>query len=266
MPDIQFRGDLAGHLSTSLAAFRGDVVLGYSTIITAGGANFYYTSLGGTGISVPQSGADAVLGQITRFSGSTLVLGSSGSPLVTEFAITGLTLNAADLFDLVGRTSTSVLALFNAPVMRAELNSQSWRITGSEGVDRVRPTADLTLARNDSIMGGAGADELNAGAGNDLISGGLGADILFGNTGADRLIGGGGDDRMGGGTGADVFVFGGIFGDDRISDFQNGIDRLDLTGAYRITDAGNDTLIVQGEHSIRLVGIDHMLITAADIL
>jgi Ca2+-binding RTX toxin-like protein len=266
MPELQFRGDLASHLSTSLAAFRGDVVLGYSSIITAGGANFYYSSLGGAGLTVPQSGADAVLGLITRFSGTTLVLGSDGSPIETEFAMTGLSLAATDLFDLVSRSSTSVLALFNANVMRAELNSQSWRIAGSDGVDRVRPTADLTLSRNDTILTGAGTDEVNAGGGNDLINGGLGADVLNGNTGADRLIGGGGDDRMTGGAGADVFVFAGTYGDDRISDFQNGIDRLDLTGAYRITDAGRDTLILQGDHSIRLVGIDHLLITTADIL
>ena len=266
MPELQFRGDLAGNLATSLAAFRGDVVLSYGMAITAGGANFYYTSLGGTGISLPRSGPDAVLGQLTSLSGDTLILGTGAAQIRTEMKFSGLTLNASDLFDLVSRTSTAVLAKFNADVMRAELNSQAWRMTGSEGVDRVRPTADLTLAHNDSIWGGAGADNLNAGAGNDLLNGGRGADTLFGDRGADRLIGGGGDDRMAGGAGADVFVFAGAFGRDRISDFQDGVDRLDLTGAYRITDAGKDTLILQGDNSIRLVGIDHTVISTADIL
>jgi hypothetical protein len=35
---------------------------------------------------------------------------------------------------------------------------------------------------------------------------------------------------------------------------------------YRIDDAGRNTLIHIGENSIRLLGIDHALISAADIL
>ncbi|MGL4320358.1 MAG: calcium-binding protein [Paracoccaceae bacterium] len=268
MPEITVRGDLASHLSTSLEAFRGDGVLGYFSIISTGGPNGYFTSLGGTGLSVPRSGPDAVLGLITRLSVERLVIRDVTEPaqIETQFEIAGLTLNASDLFDLVARTTTGVQVVFDANVMRAELNSQSWRITGSDGADRVRPTADLKLARNDVIVGGAGADALNAGGGNDTINGGLGADILHGSTGADRLIGGGGNDQLLGGVGSDVFIFAGNYGDDRVSDFQNGFDRLDLTGPYRISDAGRDTLILQGDHSIRLVGIDHTLITAADIL
>ena len=37
-----------------------------------------------------------------------------------------------------------------------------------------------------------------------------------------------GDDRLTGGKGADIFVFGGSDGADRITDFRNGTDRIEI--------------------------------------
>ncbi|WP_433989321.1 M10 family metallopeptidase C-terminal domain-containing protein [Sulfitobacter sp. TBRI5] len=62
------------------------------------------------------------------------------------------------------------------------------------------------------ILWRGGADILNGGAGDDIIIDGAGADILTG------------------GAGADDFVF--VRDDQRdvITDFQPGLDRIDLTG------------------------------------
>lgn len=62
-----------------------------------------------------------------------------------------------------------------------------------------------------------------------------GADTLDGSIGADVLRGGGGQDLLSGGTQGDVFIFataaeaGAGFGRDRITDFQAGVDDIDLS-------------------------------------
>ncbi|NEY89000.1 peptidoglycan DD-metalloendopeptidase family protein [Tabrizicola oligotrophica] len=91
----------------------------------------------------------------------------------------------------------------------------------------------------DTLDGGLGADTLRGGSGNDRLSGheaadrlfaGRGADALFGGTGADRLEGGLGRDTLAGGAGADIFVFRQGDGLDSLRDFQNGTDRIALSG------------------------------------
>jgi Ca2+-binding RTX toxin-like protein len=56
-----------------------------------------------------------------------------------------------------------------------------------------------------------------------------GRDTLEGGDGFDRLIGGAGDDALAGGAGADVFVFADAFGADRVTDWRDRTDRLDLS-------------------------------------
>lgn len=92
----------------------------------------------------------------------------------------------------------------------------------------------LGLAGNDVLNGGAGNDTLNGGIGNDILTGGGGNDRLVGGAGLDRLIGGAGTDIMSGGADRDVFVFTAISDSrpgvarDRITDFQVGVDDIDL--------------------------------------
>jgi hypothetical protein len=78
----------------------------------------------------------------------------------------------------------------------------------------------------DNLIGGAGVDRLFGSEGNDLMNSGGGSDLLNGGTGRDLLTGG---------AGADMFVFAladditGFFGSERITDFQSGIDHIDLS-------------------------------------
>ncbi|PLX37168.1 MAG: hypothetical protein C0606_11755 [Hyphomicrobiales bacterium] len=116
------------------------------------------------------------------------------------------------------------------------------RIFGEDGRDLLNGDGGNDLlrggARNDTLSGGAGHDTLTGDggndrlfgfAGNDLLRGGTGADTLKGGAGRDTLVGGGGADSLEGGTGGDTFVFVRNGGRDRITDFQDGIDVIDLT-------------------------------------
>ncbi|HYI39636.1 MAG TPA: hypothetical protein VE053_04875 [Allosphingosinicella sp.] len=81
-------------------------------------------------------------------------------------------------------------------------------------------------ANDDVFYGLGGADELQGNVGDDALDGGSGDDLLIGGEGADTLTGG---------TGGDLFRFfegdsGAGAGADRIVDFVNWVDKLDLRG------------------------------------
>ena len=106
-------------------------------------------------------------------------------------------------------------------------------IIGGAGNDKL-----LGNRGNDSLNGGAGVDDLRGGGGNDGLDGGANNDYLFGGNGTDIIYGGAGNDVLSGGSGegiadgfADIFVFRNTAteGYDRIKDFEDGIDRIDLT-------------------------------------
>jgi len=114
------------------------------------------------------------------------------------------------------------------------------RLYGGAGDDLLRGGAGKDRlfggAGNDTLEGGAGADRLFGEAGNDVLRGGAGNDTLDGGAGRDTLEGGAGADVLTGGAGADVFVFARLAhigrgpDSDRITDFEAGLDRIDLRG------------------------------------
>ena len=71
------------------------------------------------------------------------------------------------------------------------------------------------------IDGGAGADNLDGGGNNDILIGGAGSDVLNG---------GGGSDELTGGAGFDQFVFAPGNGSARVTDFEDGKDKVNLAG------------------------------------
>ena len=105
---------------------------------------------------------------------------------------------------------------------------------------------------NDLIFGGDGNDSLWGGNGNDTLEGGAGDDVIRGDGGDDRLDGGTGNDTLVGGSGADLFVFAPGHQNDRITDFQRGVDRIDLTafgitGGFAALDGNGNGRIDRGE-------------------
>ena len=113
-------------------------------------------------------------------------------------------------------------------------------LVGTEGNDSL-----YGQAGNDTLEGLGGNDTLHGNEGNDILLGGAGDDFLAGQEGDDTLDGGAGNDVLGwggfghdiltGGDGSDRFYAGAWAWDDQqvgsvlITDFQSGIDILDLT-------------------------------------
>lgn len=110
----------------------------------------------------------------------------------------------------------------------------------------------------DELRGGGGRDKLNGGGGQDFLAGNSGVDLLRGGGGRDDLEGGGGADTLNGGRGADELTGGGgrdVFqfktgdGIDRITDFQQGRDKIEIIrgaedfGDLNILQSDDDVLI-----------------------
>jgi Ca2+-binding RTX toxin-like protein len=120
--------------------------------------------------------------------------------------------------------------------VRVSLANAGSQATGGSGIDTLSGFENLAgSAWNDRLTGSAGANTLDGGAGMDTLAGGAGADNLAGRRGNDLLVGGSGRDQLSGGDDADVFDFdaaaeSGITAStwDVITDFQRGVDRIDL--------------------------------------
>ena len=127
----------------------------------------------------------------------------------------------------------------------------------------------------DILLGNADSNDLWGLAGNDSLSGKDGYDRLYGGDGADTLDGGIGVDLLTGGDGADRFVFTEAdFGDDEITDFEDGLDMISFAAAIAddfgdLSISGNGTSEVSvavGAHTILLRGPDPITLTADDFL
>lgn len=84
----------------------------------------------------------------------------------------------------------------------------------------------------------------------DIISGDDEGNVLNGFSVIDRLFGGDRDDTLSGSSGVDRYVFDvANFGNDTITDFANGSERMDMRGSnlsysdLTITQSGGDTVI-----------------------
>ena len=108
----------------------------------------------------------------------------------------------------------------------------------NEGFDSVYTAINYTLAANveaGHLIGNASV--LQGNALDNFLYGGAGNDTLIGGGGNDTLIGGAGADTLTGGAGMDSFVFNAISDStlaapDHITDFQTGIDKLDLRALH----------------------------------
>ena len=110
-----------------------------------------------------------------------------------------------------------------------------------------------------------------------LLHGGEHNDVLNGGADNDKLIGGTGNDELTGGTGVDQFwANAGLFGADTVTDFENGVDKIRLTGISGVTSFANVTVSTNGSgwavitlpdgSSITLTGVVAGLVDASDFL
>ena len=137
-------------------------------------------------------------------------------------------------------------------------------ITGGGGNDRL-----YGQTQDDTINGGTGNDSLYGQQNNDILNAGTGRDFLFGGTGDDTLTGGGADLER------DLFVFQTAGGTDTITDYEDGVDRIQFRSiagtsnfaALTIANNGSgDAVVTYSEGSVTLTGIDQSLLDASDFI
>jgi Ca2+-binding RTX toxin-like protein len=121
----------------------------------------------------------------------------------------------------------------------------------------------------------AGLEEtvLTGTAAGDFLIGQDGSEAISGAGGADILADGGGRDTLSGGTGADLFVLGADGETDVISDFQVGVDRINLSAwgriyaleALSITTTATGARIAYGDEVLEISTANAQPILPADL-
>jgi Ca2+-binding RTX toxin-like protein len=141
--------------------------------------------------------------------------------------------------------------------------------TSKSGADAVESSVSF------SISGQSVEKVVLTGSADIDATGNFGANDLAGNGGENRLLGHAGADRLKGGGGADVFVFSDHDGRDRVRDFHDGTDLIDLTavddvenfGDLRLTDTGPGVRVDYGTGSFVLADVPKLTtIDAGDFL
>jgi Ca2+-binding RTX toxin-like protein len=125
---------------------------------------------------------------------------------------------------------------------------------------------------NDKLSGAGGNDSLAGGLGNDKLYGDEGNDLLLGESGSDQLFGGAGNDTLTGGEGYDTFMFADHGGQDTITDFTHGQDKINLSGVnavhsfqdLKLTDTTGGVLVEFGDTSVLVQGQTAASMTGAD--
>lgn len=112
-------------------------------------------------------------------------------------------------------------------------NNKANEISGSDGNDILKGLGGVDTLdggrHRDILFGGSEGDTLLGQGGVDRLNGGPGGDTLKGGAKKDFLIPGTGRDKMWGGGGNDIFIVGKNEDVNKIFDFQDGHDQIDLS-------------------------------------
>jgi Ca2+-binding RTX toxin-like protein len=228
---------------------------GGDTIYGGAGADRFILRLG-DGRDVIQDfekGVDSFVLDGLSFNDVNLISTSSGTNIkaggTTLASVKGVALTAGDFGTSSAAVSSSNPVGGGDPGGGAGGGSQQV-IEGTGGDDGLAGTGD-----DDYLIGLDGNDTIRGGDGNDVIDGGAGTDIINGNDGADIIV-----------------VRAGQAGNDKINDFEDGIDRIVLTGGLSFGDLdisdvnGWAQLSAGGEKLAKFKGISASQLTNADFL
>lgn len=157
--------------------------------------------------------------------------------------------------NLVGGAGNDTLTTDRADLILGE--------KGGQGSDTVRSYVSYSLSANVEQLILIGGDDIS-GVGNKLgnvLRGNAADNILKGAAGADHLYGNKGADALTGGGGADTFHFVSGDGQDRIGDYADEIDHIDLSGWAAIADFAD----LKANHAAN-VGADVVISAGSDQL
>ncbi len=176
-------------------------------------------------------------------------------------------LNGGEGADLLDGGAKLDWAYYHRSTAGVNIDLAAGTATGGEA------TGD-TLVSIELIYGSQFDDVLFGKGGANTLTGNKGNDTLDGRGGNDTLLGRQGNDLMTGGAGADKFRYTEtVFDHDIITDFEDGIDKIDLTGSglvfgnFTISQQGVDTLVSRNaSHDILLQNIVATDITVADFI
>jgi serralysin len=115
-------------------------------------------------------------------------------------------------------------------------------------------------------------------SGIDRVIGTAGNDTIIGSSASEVLEGWHGNDMLTGGTGRDIFRFRDGFGNDMITDFEAGVDKIRLNDLSELFDGYDDLVITQSgedtvisvfgdeQNSITLLSIEASTLTESDFI
>jgi Ca2+-binding RTX toxin-like protein len=226
----------AGDTVTVHMAAATTLNLGALTITGMGDAGDLFTLRGdGDAETITGSaGADSLLGR----SGADVLAGGGGNDTLAGGNGADNLRGGAGADSLNGGAGTGDMLDYSGSATGVTVALHSFTASGGDA-------AGDTFAGIENITGSAADDVLSGDAGVNVLRGGAGNDGLYGGGSHDWLDGGAGNDALQGATGNDTFVFGAGYGRDRVLDFTDGQDRVDLVGT--LTFAGlTETAIAGG--------------------
>jgi serralysin len=110
------------------------------------------------------------------------------------------------------------------------------------------------------IVGGDWLMENNIG-----IAYGATVENAIGGHGDDRINGNSANNRLTGGDGADTFIFADDSSTDTVTDFESGVDKIDLSelgvGASNVTFVGNEVFVDTGDNIVHIVSQGDQILT-----
>jgi Ca2+-binding RTX toxin-like protein len=196
---------------------------------------------------------------LTGTSGADALTGGAGNDTLDGLGGND-TLNGGAGADIMkGGAGSDTYYVDNAGDVATELSGQ--------GVDIVHSTVSYTLGANieNGVLDGSSWVDLGGNALANTLTGNDGDNFLYGIAGNDKLIGGAGNDTLRGGLGADTltgglgldkFLFEAGGGNDKVTDFVTGTDKIDLSLIAGVTIA--DLKIVTGKSgTVISVDSDH---------
>ena len=199
------------------------------------------------------SGSDVILtvgsGKITikNGSGKKLSLYNNSNSLTTT--VIGGSSSTSTLLTVTNSTKSPVTVSSSIKTIDASKRTTAVKITGNSSANTIKGGS-----KNDTIYGGSGNDSIQGNTGNDSLYGDAGNDKLLGGEGADTLIGGKGNDTLTGNAGKDVFVYASGGGNDVITDYTAGQDKIKITGAKisKTSVSNSDVILTVGSGSIKI--------------